>query len=186
MRKTIPFAMATVIYFSFVGAIGAEAAPVKNTIPAPSAQSETTFDASNGPELRRNAMSLELLGRGLLYSFNYDYLLKDNLAVGAGISNYSFSSGASSASAWIIPVYANYYLTGGKHRWFGSAGANLIFANSKGFSDDSRVSGSGVAGVIGGGYEFRAASGFLFRAAPYVFVGKSSGAWLGVSFGYTI
>lgn len=182
MKKSLPLVLATALFFSLVGEIGAEAA---ETLPAPNTVESKAEQNMNSPELRRNGMSLELLGRGLFYSFNYDYLLTDHLALGAGAANYSMSSGSSSASAWIIPVYANYYLTGGKHRWFTTAGANLIFASST-VGNDSRVSGSGVAGVLGGGYEYRGENGFLFRAAPYVFVGKASGAWLGFSFGYAI
>jgi len=136
-------------------------------------------------ELRRHALSTELLGRGGLYSFNYDYMILDNLAIGAGVSTYSISSGTSSAKATIIPAYANYYVNDGNHRFFGSAGANIIHASGK-IDDSAQVSGSGLAGVLGGGYEYRNDSGFLFRAAPYVFVGKASGVWLGFSFGYTI
>ncbi len=187
MLKTLPFLLASTLYFGFVSPIGAEAAATSQQLPtsvAPSAESKTDLPADT-PEYRRNGMSLELLGRGLLYSFNYDYLISDSVALGAGVANYSFSSGSSSASAWIIPIYANYYLTGGRHRWFATGGANLILASGSTGGDD-RVTGSGVAGVVGGGYEYRSDGGFLFRAAPYVFVGKASGAWLGVSFGYAI
>ena len=135
--------------------------------------------------LRRHSLSLELLGRGMLYSFNYDYALTPQIALGAGAANYSISSGTSNASAWIIPLYANYYFTQGTHRFFGTAGANAIFASGK-IDGESKVGGSGLAGVLGGGYEFRADNGFLFRASPYAFVGKASGVWLGLSFGYSI
>jgi hypothetical protein len=154
--------------------------------PSPNLQSQSDQTPSS-TEMRRNAMSLELLGRGMLYSVDYDYQLTNNLALGAGASHYSISSGSVGASAWIIPVYANYYLTDSTSgsRWFATGGANLIFASGQ-VDGDSKVSGSGIAGVLGAGYEYRADNGFLFRAAPYVFVGKASGAWLGLSIGYTI
>lgn len=136
-------------------------------------------------DYRRNALSLELLGRGLLYSFDYDYLIHDDVALGIGASTYSFSSGTSSANVTFIPLYANYYFTPGEHRWFASGGVNLIHASGT-LDQSEKISGSGAAGIIGGGYEFRGESGFLFRASPYVFVGKASGVWLGISIGYTI
>jgi hypothetical protein len=182
MKTTHSLKLAAALLFALAfvpGAQAADHAPAENTV-----QSSADQDRSS-KELRRSAMSLELLGRGLLYSFNYDYLINDSLALGAGASTYSIGSGTTSASAWIIPVYANYYLTQGNNRWFTTAGANLIFASAS-VGDDSRVSGSGVAGVLGGGYEYRGDGGFLFRAAPYVFIGKASGVWLGLSFGYTI
>lgn len=165
-------------------AIDSEAAP-RNAQSVPSA---TTIEA-DAPEMnessRRHNISAEILGRGFLYSFNYDYMLTNDVALGAGLSRYSVSSGDSSASAWVIPLYANYYFNEGKHRFFGTGGANLLLASGT-IGDDSKVSGSGLAGVVGGGYEFKADNGFLFRAAPYLFVGKASGAWLGLSLGYSI
>ncbi len=182
MKNVYAILFATALLFGLSGQIGAEAAPrkitTKNAAPA-----ANQLEANAEP--RRNAFSLELLGRGLLYSLNYDYLITDDIALGAGVSTYSISAGSASASAWIIPVYANYYFTQGSHRWFASGGANLIFASSN-VGSDEKISGSGVAGVLGGGYEYRGDSGFLFRAAPYVFVGKVSGGWLGLSLGFTI
>jgi hypothetical protein len=136
-------------------------------------------------DYRRHAISVELLGRGLLYSFNYDYLIHDDIALGAGLSTYSFSSGNSTARVTFLPVYANYYFTPGEHRWFASGGVNLIHASGK-IDQNEKISGSGAAGILGGGYEFRGDNGFLFRATPYVFVGKASGFWLGFSLGYSI
>jgi hypothetical protein len=151
--------------------------PTPNTI-----ESEAAAPAN---DLRQHSFSLELLGRGLLYSFNYDYAMNEDVALGIGAANYSFSSGTENASAWIIPLYANYYFTQGKHRLFATGGANVIFASAQA-NDDEKVSGSGLAGVLGGGYEYRADNDFLFRAAPYAFVGKASGVWVGFSLGYSI
>lgn len=182
MKTSLSLALAASLVLATIFEMSASAAqPAK----APTSVAEANDNNLDGTDMRRNAMSLELLGRGFLYSFNYDYMVNNDLAVGAGVSHYSVSSGDSNASAWIVPVYANYYLTSGKGRFFATGGANLMFASGS-IGDDSKVSGSGIAGVIGGGYEYRADNGFLFRAAPYVFVGKASGAWLGLSLGYTI
>ena len=187
MTNPLTPSLATALFLSIVTPIGAEAADNSKSLPtsATPAIESSVSEPADSHEYRRNGMSLELLGRGLLYSLNYDYLITDNLALGAGVASYSFSSGSANSSAWIIPIYANYYLTGGKHRWFATGGANMILASGSS-GDGDRVTGSGVAGVLGGGYEYKSAGGFLFRAAPYVFVGKASGAWLGLSFGYSI
>lgn len=144
----------------------------------------TTLETSSN-EMRRNNLSLELLGRGGLYSFNYDYMLNDDLAVGGGIASYSISAGTAKASTWILPVYANYYVNQGKHRFFGTGGANLILVSGQ-IDDSNQVKGSGLAGVLGAGYEYKSDDGFLFRAAPYLMIGKISGGWLGFSLGYSI
>jgi hypothetical protein len=180
MKTTLSLAAALVL--AALGEISAYAAT--NNADAPNQVATTANENMDSKELRKNAMSLELLGRGFLYSFNYDRMLTDNVAVGAGISHYSIGSGDVSAGAWIIPLYGNYYLGSGNGRFFATGGANVILA-SAGAGDD-RVSGSGLAGVLGGGWEYRADNGFLFRASPYVFVGKASGAWLGISVGYAI
>jgi hypothetical protein len=171
MKTTFSLALAVGLVLAVLSEIGAHAATVKK---APSAVAPTQVEASadlDAPELRRNAMSLELLGRGLLYSFNYDKMVTNDLALGAGVSHYGFSSGTSSLSAWIIPVYANYYFTGGKNRWFATGGADVILSSGSA-GDDAKVSGSGIAGVLGAGFEHRGDNGFLFRVAPYALVGK--------------
>ena len=135
---------------------------------------------------RTNAFSLELLGRGGLYSFNYDHLVLPNLALGAGAATYSLSAGAANANVWLVPLYANYYFNeNSHHRFFASGGADLIVVSGK-VSSDARFTGSGLAGVVGGGYEYRGENGFLFRATPYAFLGKASGFWLGFSLGYAL
>jgi hypothetical protein len=182
MKTSLSLALAASLVLGVIFEMSASAAEMAKAPTSVAAANDNNLDS---PELRRNAMSLELLGRGFLYSFDYDYMVNNDLAVGAGVSHYSISSGDSNASALIIPIYANYYFTSGKGRFFATGGANLMFASGN-IGDDSKVGGSGVAGVIGGGYEYRADNGFLFRAAPYVFVGKASGAWLGLSLGYTI
>lgn len=180
MKKLTMFFTLSLLCIGFVNQAHASEANL-----APVNSSTQTPDSGSGMDMRRNALSLELLGRGGLYSLNYDYLLRDDLALGAGLSTYSISAGGSNASAWIIPVYANYYITGQKHRLFVTGGADVIMASGN-LSSDAQFNGSGIAGVFGGGYEYRGDSGFLFRAAPYVMVGKSSGAWVGFSLGYAI
>ncbi len=181
MKKITLFLLLSL--FSFANAIDADAAE-KNA----SAADETTTPPavetqSTSRMLPRNAVSLELLGRGILYSLNYDYLIQDNIAIGAGFSNITLSAGTSSASATFIPLYGNYYFTGGNHRWFGTGGMTLIHTTGK-IDSESKVSGTGLAAIFGAGYEYRGDSGFLFRINPYLFVGKARGVWLGTSLGY--
>ncbi|MCO5142048.1 MAG: hypothetical protein M9962_03040 [Oligoflexia bacterium] len=174
----------TALLFSFAIEIGAEAAENNPNILVTS-QDHNSDQENEVSMARRHNLSTELLGRGGLYSFNYDYLLKDELALGLGISNYSISVADKKVSTYIIPVYANYYFLEGNHRVFATAGTNIIFASGN-LNQDSQISGSGLAGVVGGGYEYRSDDGFLFRASPYAFFGKASGVWLGLSFGYSI
>ncbi|MCC6277367.1 MAG: hypothetical protein IT289_05580 [Oligoflexia bacterium] len=146
------------------------------------AQRKTSYSDSSASG-RESAVSIELLGRAGRWSINYDHMVSEDIALGGGFSYVSASSGSSSASALIIPVYGNYYFKTNNHRPFATAGIDIVTAtvSGSGFSG----SASGVAAVLGGGYEFRGDSGFLFRAAPYLLVGGGGVAfWAGFSFGY--
>lgn len=128
---------------------------------------------------RRNALALEILGRGGLYSLNYDYSITPDLAVGAGAAIYS----SGSASVKIFPIFANYYFGGPNHRFMVTGGPTIVTASAS--VDTSTINGSGLAGTVGAGYEYRGDAGFLFRAAPYVNLGAMSGVWFGLSGGLT-
>lgn len=146
--------------------------------------------------VQRNTLSVELLGRGVLYSLNYDRLISPNIALGAGVSQYSFgytNNGSSKASLLVIPLYANMYFNESfRHRVYGTAGADLAFASASGNTSSSSSSGSGTSyavsasglfPTVGFGYEFRPQS-FLFRLAGYGIMGNGAILpWLGLSLG---
>lgn len=144
----------------------------------------TVFNSQAGAENRQHTVSLELLGRAGLYSFNYDYSFNPNVSAGAGFSFYSISSGGDSATLIILPVYVNYYFMEHVHRPFVSGGIDLLFASAK-VGGSGTFTGSGAAAIIGGGYEYKGDSGFVFRAAPYFLIASNSGLWLGLSAGYS-
>lgn len=149
--------------------------------------SESSFARVNPNRNERiNNFSIEGLGRAGLYSINYDRMVTDDIAVGLGFSSYSISAGALSSSTVVIPLYANYYFTEGKNsRFYVTGGADLIFSSAN-FEGDGIVEGSGLGFVGGAGWEYKSDGGFLFRVAPYFLVGKASGAWLGISLGYSL
>lgn len=134
---------------------------------------------------QKHSISMELLGRAGLYSFNYDYLIQNSLALGAGLSTYTLSSGEATSGTWILPIYANYYVNEGLHRFFATGGASIVMVSGK-VNENNQVKGSGLGGSVGFGYEYKSRDGFLFRAAPYLLVGQTSGGWIGVSLGYSI
>jgi|GEM_PF-3304992 len=140
--------------------------------------------ASSGSSLQNpNAISFELLGRGILYSFNYDRELSQNFALGAGYVSYSATSGSSSATLTVIPLYANWYFSPGPHRGFLTAGADLVMLSAS--LSGYQLGASGLAPIAGGGYEYRGPGGFLFRGTGYLVVGTvSSTATIGLTFGY--
>jgi hypothetical protein len=127
---------------------------------------------------RPHVISVELGGRGLLYSVNYDYAVDNAISIGAGLSYI----GDSFSSLITVPVYGNYYfMSESEHRPFLTAGVDILVG-----SVDLGVIGgsfSGAAVTLGGGYEYRGDSGFVFRAAPYIFVAGGVGLTGGISFG---
>lgn len=164
--------------------------PLKNTAPVTSTvEPETEVSphsvGSSVAELRPNAVVLELLGKAGLYSFAYDRMLTNMFAVGAGLSYFSASSGGADASIFVIPLYGSVYFFEGNSRFFITGGFDIISVSGRS-SGDITFSGSGVAPFIAPGFEYRADSGFVFRATlPYILLGKfNDSIWFGLSFGY--
>ena len=156
-----------------------------NEVEASESTPSLVFENESTSSPQKHSITMELLGRAGLYSFNYDYLIQDNLALGAGLSTYSLSSGETRASTWVLPVYANYYFNQGEHRFFATGGLSLISVSGQ-TSESNQIKGSGLGGTLGIGYEYKSRDGFLFRAAPYLMLGQASGGWIGVSLGYSI
>lgn len=156
-----------------------------NTAHAEYADGTSDTVTSSNP-FNPSTISVELLGRGGVYSFDYDKMVSDSVALGVGLSYFSVSLFETNVSAVIIPVYVNYYFSTTPSRGFLTGGADIVVASA---SDRSGIglgsfTGTGAAGVVGGGYEYRGTSGFLFRAAPYLIVGTGGIAiTAGFSFG---
>ncbi len=143
----------------------------------------SSWDSSSSSS--SGVLSFEMLGRGGLYSINYDWPVNSNVQAGAGFSTYSVGQGSTKGALLILPLYANYYFsTFSKGRLFVSAGANLSIGSSN-TQGTGLVTGSGLAASAGIGYEFER-NNFVFRAAPYIFVGQTNGAWFGLTLGYRL
>jgi len=132
---------------------------------------------------RPQAISFELLGRGLLYSINFDRMVSEKFLVGAGLSAYSISGEGVSSTLFVVPIFGNYYFSPGVSHGFVTAGVDVLLA-SESVGGNGVFVGSGLAPVAGGGYEYRGDGGFLFRAAPYAVFGRTVLVWFGTSFGY--
>ena len=160
----------------------------------------TRIDAEPVASLRPNTISVELLGRGGLYSVNYDYSIGGYVSLGVGFSYWSVSTDAisntsgglsvtapaTSDSITIVPIYTNIYLSPDSHRPYLSLGVDIVSMSSSSGSNSTftTVSGNGVGPVVGAGYEYRGTGGFLFRLAPYLFIGnKTTQVFAGLSLG---
>jgi hypothetical protein len=140
-----------------------------------------------------SVVSVEMLGRAMLWSINYDQVLNDNLSVGAGYGSVStFLRGTDTdagKSATFIPAYMNYYFIQDGNSPFVTAGVTLITNHASVKNFDTATGGlelptSSVMPTFGGGFESRSDNQFLFRAAGYLIAGRRIAPWLGFSFGY--
>jgi hypothetical protein len=140
-----------------------------------------------------SAVSVEMLGRGMLYSVNFDQVMNDNIAAGVGFgsvsTNFHDSDVDAGETATFIPAYMNYYFQKSAGSPFVTGGVTLILnhAATKGLDTSTgslQIPSSSVMPTFGAGYENRSDTGFLFRVTGYLIAGKSLTPWLGFSFGY--
>ncbi|SNS05011.1 hypothetical protein SAMN06295967_102250 [Belliella buryatensis] len=115
---------------------------------------------------KREAIYLEGLGSGIIYSFNYDWRFKDQ-ANGLGAKVGLGYTAIDGVRVTTIPFAANYLL--GKRKGFlelglGATVVLLAQTNASAASSDPRFSGSGLIfnGIFG--YRRVSSSGFLWRA----------------------
>ncbi|MBC7690468.1 MAG: hypothetical protein H7222_01755 [Methylotenera sp.] len=140
-----------------------------------------------------NYLGLEVLGRGLRYSVQFDRVFSDDFVAGFGIGSTSTETRGNNptdtgVTATIIPVYGNYYFVRDGNSLFATGGVNLITNASRVKGYRSKTGGyefgsDSVAPTFGLGFESRTDSGALFRVTAYGLVGDKVTPWLGFSFG---
>jgi hypothetical protein len=157
------------------------------------AATETVMIAP-APPRPENAVSLELLGNGLLYSINYERFVGDyGFRGGASFFTWKISDAAGSGNLTLatFPFLASYYLGTAKHKLQLGLGATILYtaaaSDAAGTTYSGSTSGLGVAatGVIGYRYAPEK-SGFTFTAGytPLVRTSKALWAWGGASAGW--
>lgn len=147
---------------------------------ADSEASDVTPAVSNEREAK-NAIYLDLLGPGLLYSINYDRVLVDDLSARIGFSYFGVgasatdSTGTTTASAefsyWAIPLTVSYLGIGSDTHMLevGGGGAIVNFSGSGLLESDDQEVGAGASVTTGAltalvGYRRQPADGgFVFR-----------------------
>lgn len=140
-----------------------------------------------------SAVSVEMLGRAMLYSVNFDQVLNDNVAVGVGLGSaatmFRGTEIDTDTAATFLPAYMNYYFLTEQGSPFITAGMTLITNHTsvKNFETKTgnlEIPSSNVMPTLGGGYENRGDNGFLFRGAAYLIAGRKITPWLGFSLGF--
>jgi hypothetical protein len=124
-----------------------------------------------------NDVNIELLGRCILYSFNYQRMLSQNFGLEGGFSLI----GGSGASITLFSAGARAYLLGGNSS--PCLGAGFVFASASTDAGPFSGSSSGSYGYIAPGFEYRSSGGFLFRASINFLVSDGFFVWPGFQFG---
>ena len=144
---------------------------------------------TSNDSLKRNAVYIELLGQGVLYSVNYDYRIKENIALRAGLTTYGINF-FSKSNVTGFPMMLNYL--SGKRKGHFEAGIGfmplLVTEETGWFSwedDKKKQSEVDVIGNINLGYRYQPRTGgFVFRFNFTPLIGPTVIPWAGMSFGY--
>ena len=171
--------------------------PVISMADRSTAQNEIKTEYSPKSVFGKNFIGIELLGRGIAYSINYDRALNSKFSLGAGFTYYQWDVVGIGVDIALLPIYGQYYFAGfNKHRGFVSATASIVYAKAEIRSDIfsysegnpsnliARSEGTTVLPNAGVGYEFRANSGFTSRVAAYAqYISGTTYPWAGVMLG---
>lgn len=169
--------------------------PVVIQAPAQQPASSAVAPSASG-ESAPNAVFLELLGNGLLYSVNYERLLTQwnvGLRAGVGFVAYKVSS-ANGAGALVLasfPLVASWYYGSGNHRLQLGLGATVLYVKAStdaaGLSYQGSVPSFGVAATAVIGYRYWPRhGGFTFGAGFTPLLRESKGIlpWGGAEAGF--
>lgn len=168
-------------------------------VEAPASVPQTATDDPDKDKLAPNSIYAEGLGAALLYSFNYERMMLDQLGVRVGFSYLSIgasaSAGGSSASSsatfvW-VPITASYVgIRYGRSALELGGGATILYVSAATSSAGVSSSGAGLVpyGVAMVGYRFQPVghAGFMFRVgfntlvAPGLGLQNASPGTLGV------
>jgi hypothetical protein len=139
--------------------------------------------ASNSPAQSSKAdlpndMSIELLGRCLIYSFSYQRMVTPNVGIEVGASVL----GGSDESVGFLAAGCRFYALTGDGSPCISGGIVAVTAStgSGPFSSDNSAS----YGYVAPGFEYRSSGGFVARGSVYVLIrSESFFVWPGVEVG---
>ncbi len=132
----------------------------------------STAEAQSVRRSQPNVAGVELLGRGLIYSVNYERYVRERVGVGVGIAILG-STGASSGAA-IVPIYLSLNPVGDTHSLYIGTGVTVGIVESG--------ASAGAFGTATVGYQYRSGDGFIIRPSLSVlFAGDLRLLWPGIT-----
>ena len=127
-------------------------------------------------ELHPNLVYGQFLGRGILYTLNFEHYFSSRIGAGVGL----MAIGSSDATFTLIPVFLSLNPVGDINSLYLSPGAVFVLAGSPSRGDFT----SGVFGAAEIGYQHQSPSGFLFRPGlDILFGGGGFLVWPALSIG---
>jgi hypothetical protein len=148
----------------------------------------TRLQAQSSPP--RNLLGVELLGRGGLYSFNYERMLTERIGAGGGISVLTVSGGgifspSRRTTTVILPAYISWTPVGRTHSPYLSGGLTLLPRKTREFFLRNTEYSLGTFGTLTAGYQYRSEGGIVIR--PFVsrilIEDDRDGWWPGITLG---
>jgi len=139
------------------------------------------FIRLGGAHAEDNIVGLDVLGRGALYSVNFERMSHLRVGGGGGIGFLSIDHQRS----FIFPLYVSALPFGKTNSLYVSSGATIGFSNIDLFSSSPGPYSTAVAGTVTGGYQHTSSSGFVIRPTLTMFYNRSSAfcCWPGLMIG---
>jgi hypothetical protein len=130
-----------------------------------------------------NDMSIELLGKSVLYTFGYQHMIGNFVGLEAGLSAIGGGTTGDNATVVFVPVGAKFYMIPKDGSLYLTGGVVFVTASfDAGPFDDT---GSDAYSYLGLGMEYRSPSGLLFRGTAYGLIeGDGFFIWPGLTVGY--
>ena len=130
-----------------------------------------------------NDVGIEMLGRGLLYSFYYQRMLNKTVAVDFGLSALGSSDEDDSSSLIFVPFGGKIYLIPKNGSIFLAGGGVYLSASTDSGPFDAIT--DATYAYVGLGMELRQPGGFLFRGQVYNLIADGNTfIWPGLSVGF--
>jgi hypothetical protein len=133
-----------------------------------------------------NTLAGELGGKGLLYTLSYERMLLPQLSATIGFSSWHFSFFVET-SLTFVPIFLTYYTPGINSHLYIDGGIDIYsIADVKTFDIWTAEGASGVIGVAGLGYCYRASDGgVFFKIGPMLLLANGVHPWGNLTLGIT-
>ena len=129
----------------------------------------------------RNLVGVELLGRGFLYSFNYERLLTDRIGAGGGVAYWRLFQ---KSATLMVPTYLSWTPVGRTHSPYLAAGVTVATSKTWEFAPFNTRYDSSVFGAVTAGYQYRSERGIVIRpTVSRIVIDGDDGFWPGITLG---